>query len=64
MLCECSFCYLAVITMESNMNASGFSWKCQRPGHLAEDCLVTTTEQVCYYLLSHEVISALNSWIL
>ncbi|KAK6262911.1 hypothetical protein QUC31_008727 [Theobroma cacao] len=21
-------------------------WKCQRPGHLAEDCLVTTTEQV------------------
>lgn len=27
------------------------SWKCKRPGHLAQDCLVTTSNQVHYSFL-------------
>ena len=29
------------------------SWKCQRPGHLAEDCLVMTSNEVCNSLCSY-----------
>ncbi|KAE8684403.1 P-loop containing nucleoside triphosphate hydrolases superfamily protein isoform 1 [Hibiscus syriacus] len=38
-----------VITTESYMNDSYFSLKCKRPGHLAEDCLVTTSEEIMLY---------------
>ncbi|XWS08883.1 hypothetical protein CRYUN_Cryun40dG0038700 [Craigia yunnanensis] len=48
---ESSFYYLVVITIESNMNDSGFSWKCKRPGHLVEDCLVTAPEQTNILML-------------
>lgn len=54
-------CQMAIMAVYVFWQTSHCSWKCKRPGHLAEDCLVMTSSQVVV-MLSLQLQKVCISW--
>lgn len=54
-------CQMAIMAVFVFWQTSHCSWKCKRPGHLAEDCLVMTSSQVVV-MLSLQLQKVCISW--